>query len=1425
MLIISLSLSISFFVQPKSAQAACATPVFINEFHYDNVGTDVDEFIEIAGPAGLALAGWSLVLYNGADNRPYGSPIQLYGLFPDEVDGMGALAFAAPGIQNGSPDGIALVDDTGAVRHLVSYEGSFVAISGPATGMTLSDIGVAEGANTPIGYSLQLTGSGECMGEFIWSSPAPASPGRLNQGQSFSSVPHVVSVEPADGRYDVARDAPLSVTFSRAVTVVGPVFIDCTKSGVQSVAPILHSANSLTIPHNNFSAGESCTVTIPATSVLNTAETPSPMTADFAWQFAIAYTPTAAATLFISHEELHSRTVVDAQDDPWRAAAQETLMCPNFLTAALQEAQNVQCGDRVGDCILPSTLGSGLVISYTLRNMDGRPLGSADAWASGHGDGCNGGATLQDGAPRPNGIPGCYYNDAGNLRGNNSNANGVLFTFSEPVAAFGAWFGDLETKPYGTTYYRDGAGGGSGSGGALAYLRLFFEDGAMQEAAIEPTLAPGAPWLSAAAPPPALPLTAGGHVGFCGGPNAATDADGCGNSSTRWVGFVSDDPQRRVTQMLVAVGDDDHSGAGPSDGPNVVCEGGDGGTCNGGTEYLSFIGPTVCVAPDLAIAKQVEPEIVRPGDIVTYTLLYNNFVSGFTTGPITITDPLPSGLELVEVIAAEPPALLVAQTPQWRVSSLPAGVTGQITFRARVVEGAAGPITNTVTIDTAGDNNLTNNHATAAIFVAAPTVDLRLTVNGHEAPHPPGPEVDAGAVITVTYTILNSGNVGLTQLLLADDQNPGLTCLEGALPDLLTPGAAFICTVTGTVEIGQVAHQAMVTATPMVGPSAPVSAIGAGHYIGIGYGAIEVRLQAEPRLAQWFTFTTTGGTHFVLMDAQESDHANSIVLPDLRAGQPYTVAVEPVAGWLLYSLSCSDETENDILYGDASVTMTPAAGETVSCVFTHRAIAPTLTVVTTVVNDDGGEATAAEFPLFVSGQPLADGEPITLQSGPYQVTTSGPAGYVAHFGGDCTAQGLVTLAPGMDAHCTILLDDQFASLGDRVWLDEESNGLQDAHETGVNAVVLYLYNDAGEIMAQTTSDADGFYHFARLLPGAYAVGFVLPAGYTFAHPNATDDDATDSDVDVLTGRTSLIVLGASEHRTTVDAGLVWLAPIDDTPVNNDPVTIGGDSDNNTPMDEEVIDDGSIDDEPVDVAPVDDEPSDSGLVDPGQVDDDSIDEEPPGDETAIDQPTPEEPTDEEPIDEEPVDEEPAVEEPIDEEPIAEEPAVDEGTGSSPHLVFSKRAEQSSVWLSTNTMQVLTYTLYFANEGTIIARNVAIIERAPQSTAFYAAASSPGWQCNQDGAAGHPCHYAIGNLPAHTEGRVVFAVQVVDPAALTGNVIINVAELHADDAVPEQAARPLVLEASANVEVFRPTALNESSEPGQRAQRLFLPLVTR
>jgi len=163
--------------------------LFINEIHYDNVGTDQGEFIEVAGTAGLNLAGYSLVLYNGANpaNAVVYNTLNLSGVIPDEGNGTGALAFFYPvnGIQNGPNDGVALVQGT-TVLELLSYEGSFVAGDGPAAGMMAIDMGVAQEPAPAIGLTLQRVGSGSTPAAFTWTGPVADSPGFLNANQNFS---------------------------------------------------------------------------------------------------------------------------------------------------------------------------------------------------------------------------------------------------------------------------------------------------------------------------------------------------------------------------------------------------------------------------------------------------------------------------------------------------------------------------------------------------------------------------------------------------------------------------------------------------------------------------------------------------------------------------------------------------------------------------------------------------------------------------------------------------------------------------------------------------------------------------------------------------------------------------------------------------------------------------------------------------------------------------------------------------------------------------------------------------------------------------------------------------------------------------------------------------------------------------------------
>ena len=159
------------FAGPGYAAAAADTP-FISELHYDNTGTDSGEAVEVEAPTGFDLTGWQIVLYNGNGGAAYNTQT-LSGLVPDA--GVVVQTYAANGIQNGAPDGVALVKPDGTVAEFLTYEGTFAATGGPANGLTGVDIGVAESESTAAGFSLQKI-------DGTWTAPAANSFGARNTG-------------------------------------------------------------------------------------------------------------------------------------------------------------------------------------------------------------------------------------------------------------------------------------------------------------------------------------------------------------------------------------------------------------------------------------------------------------------------------------------------------------------------------------------------------------------------------------------------------------------------------------------------------------------------------------------------------------------------------------------------------------------------------------------------------------------------------------------------------------------------------------------------------------------------------------------------------------------------------------------------------------------------------------------------------------------------------------------------------------------------------------------------------------------------------------------------------------------------------------------------------------------------------------------
>ncbi|MEM1177489.1 MAG: SdrD B-like domain-containing protein, partial [Acidobacteriota bacterium] len=112
-----------------------------------------------------------------------------------------------------------------------------------------------------------------------------------------------------------------------------------------------------------------------------------------------------------------------------------------------------------------------------------------------------------------------------------------------------------------------------------------------------------------------------------------------------------------------------------------------------------------------------------------------------------------------------------------------------------------------------------------------------------------------------------------------------------------------------------------------------------------------------------------------------------------------------------------------------------------------------------------------------------------------------------------------------------------AAIGNRVWNDENADGLQQSGEHGWAGVTVRLLDAAGEELETTTTDGDGLYRFLGVATGSYRIEVVRPADAVFSSQDVGADDLIDSDVDPATGRSGLFAYSAASANRRWDAGL------------------------------------------------------------------------------------------------------------------------------------------------------------------------------------------------------------------------------------------------------------------------------------------------
>jgi len=195
-----------------------------------------------------------------------------------------------------------------------------------------------------------------------------------------------------------------------------------------------------------------------------------------------------------------------------------------------------------------------------------------------------------------------------------------------------------------------------------------------------------------------------------------------------------------------------------------------GGEANTGNDSASDV-TTIIQLPDLTISKTHSGNFTQGEVGASYTITVSNNGSGPTSGTVTVTDTLPSGLTATAIGGTGWTCTLATLTCTRSDALAASGNYPSITLTVNVANNAAASVTNSVAVSGGGETNTGNDSASDATTISvATTPDLTITKT-HSGNFTQG---QTGADYTITVT--NSGNGSTSGTVSVTDMLPaGLT--------------------------------------------------------------------------------------------------------------------------------------------------------------------------------------------------------------------------------------------------------------------------------------------------------------------------------------------------------------------------------------------------------------------------------------------------------------------------------------------------------------------------------------------------------------------------------------------------------------------------------------------------------------------------
>ncbi len=233
-------------------------------------------------------------------------------------------------------------------------------------------------------------------------------------------------------------------------------------------------------------------------------------------------------------------------------------------------------------------------------------------------------------------------------------------------------------------------------------------------------------------------------------------------------------------------------------------------TDNTATAYIGVVSPM----KDVAIVKGASPGSGVAGVLMTWGVSVNmvpmpnvvltssdglwtsNWSGGGPMGDITVTDVLPAGFSVEEVVGVTGGSVTV--TGQTVVVNYPSVSSFPTSFAIRSIPSAglpAGDYTNVVEVSSPNDSNPLNNNATAIYTIVEPEGDL--FVEKFVTPE----QILVGQDATFTVVVTNDGIIPLEDVIVVDELPAGMQFISA----VANAGQVSISGTTVTCDFGDLA--------------------------------------------------------------------------------------------------------------------------------------------------------------------------------------------------------------------------------------------------------------------------------------------------------------------------------------------------------------------------------------------------------------------------------------------------------------------------------------------------------------------------------------------------------------------------------------------------------------------------------------------